>query len=133
MRFLFLFIALLFIAPLADAQKPDDDKSGGTDLFGTWEYTVNPDSPMATGIFTLEDGANQINGTFVTDGDRKMENILVSNASLTFTFTQPGMGEIAVSLEVQGDGSLAGGASLPGADEPIPVIAVRPTDDSSED
>ncbi len=133
MRYLFLFLALLLVAPTAFAQKPTDDKPEDG-LLGTWEYTVRPDDPIATGTFELEESGDQLNGMFNTNEPRKMENIELMDSGLSFTFTQPGMGLIVINLTLE-DGSLFGDALQEGADEPLPMVAVRPDpdSDSSED
>ncbi len=134
MRILFLFLALVLAAPLSLAQKPNDaDKPDDADgLLGTWEYTVRPDDPMAQGTFVLEDADSQINGTFNTNEPRKMENIQLTETTLSFSIVQPGMGTVNISMTLA-DGSLAGEALPEDADEPLVIVAVRPTSDSSED
>lgn len=134
MRILFFFLALILAAPLALAQKPNNaDKPGDAEgPLGTWEYTIRPDDPMAQGTFVLEDAGSQINGTFNTNEPRKMENIQLTESTLSFSFTQPGVGTINVSMTLA-DGSLAGEFLPEDADEPIEIVAVRPTSDSSED
>lgn len=126
MRQLLLFVILLLAAPFAQAQKPDDsNKSNATGLFGTWAYTVRPDEPNAEGgTFVLEQDGDQINGTFNTDAPRKMHDIELTETSLSFSFTQPEMGLIVVDFALI-DGSLTGTATI-GADEPLPIVAVRP-------
>ncbi len=136
MRYLLLFLAIVLAAPFAQAQKPNDaDKPDDAEgLLGTWEYTVRPDDPMAQGTFVLEDADSQINGTFNTNEPRKMENIQLTETTLSFSFTQPGMGTINISMTLA-DGSLAGEALPEDEDEPIEIVAVRPGADSdiSED
>jgi len=134
MRYLLLFLAIVLAAPFAQAQKPNGaDKPGDTEgLLGTWEYTVRPDDPMAQGTFVLEDAGSQINGTFNTNAPRKMENIDLTETTLSFSIVQPGMGAVNISMTLA-DGSLAGEALPEDADEPLVIVAVRPTSDSSED
>lgn len=124
MRYLFIFLTALFVTPLAQAQKPDEAKPDESSLFGTWEYTVRPEDPMAQGTFVLEEARSQVNGTFNTDGPRKMENIELTDSSLSFLFTQPGMGEIAIVFSLE-SGELVGTATLEGQEEPLPIVAAR--------
>ena len=136
MRYVLLFLAVALAAPFSQAQKPsDEDKSADAEgLLGTWEYTVRPDDPMAEGTFEIVQGDDQIDGMFNTDAPRKMTGIELTETSLSFSFSQPGMGVIAIGLELV-DGSLTGTALPEGADEPITIVAIRPSDepDSSED
>ena len=136
MRYLLLFLAIVLAAPFALAQKSDGaDKPGDAEgLLGTWEYTVRPDDPMAQGTFVLEDAGGQINGMFNTDAPRKMENIELTETTLSFSIVQPGMGTVNISMTLA-DGSLAGEALPEDEDEPLDIVAVRPGADSdtSED
>ena len=134
MRYLLLFLAIVLAAPFALAQKPNGaEKPGDAEgLLGTWEYTVRPDDPMAQGTFVLEDADSQINGTFNTDAPGKMENIELTETTLSFSIVQPGMGTINISMTLA-DGSLAGEALPEDEDEPLEIVAVRPTSDSSDD
>lgn len=130
MRYLILFLAVLLAAPFARAQKPtDDDKPADQGMFGTWEYTVRPDDPMATGTFEIVQGDAQIDGMFNTDAPRKMNGIELTETSLSFSFTQPGMGVITIEMTLE-EGALSGTASPEGAEEPLPIVAVRPSAES---
>ncbi|MDX1438404.1 MAG: hypothetical protein R3284_00740 [Rubricoccaceae bacterium] len=132
MRFFFALLALLLVTPLAQAQKPEDDKSAEEGLFGEWQYTVRPEDPVAEGTFVLEPAVRQVNGTFNTDGPRKMENIEMTDSGLSFSFMQPGMGLIYIDFTLEGE-TLEGMASVENQEEPFPIIAVRPAPDLSED
>ncbi len=126
---------MLLVAPLAAAQKPSDaEKPADEGLFGTWEYTLRPDDPMATGTFEIEQGEDQINGVFNTDAPRKMNDIALTETSLSFSFMQPEMGLITINMALE-DGTLTGTASPEGSAEPLPIVAVRPSPaaPSSED
>ena len=107
MRYLLIFLALLLAAPFTQAQKPADGNKPDEGLFGTWEFTVRPDDPMAEGTFEIVQGEEQIDGMFNTDAPRKMNDIELTDTSLSFSFTQPGMGLIIIGFELE-DGSLTG-------------------------
>lgn len=140
MRSLLLALALLLAAPSAQAQKSDDKPAGEPaeasvaeaavaeapdGVVGTWDYTVRPDDPVASGTFVLTMDEGGYDGTFQTDGPRKMLDIRVDGDHLAFAFDQPNMGRIEIQGTVTG-GAFEGTAQPTGQDA-LPMAATLQT------
>ena len=121
MRFLTLLLFFALVAPLAHAQKSDDQSDDG--IAGTWAYVVRPDDPVAQGTFALEWNGEILDGAIQTDAERKFDTVELNGDQLTVTFTQPNMGLITISGTFDGDAFE--GEAVPEGQGPLPFVATR--------